>query len=178
MSIINDIKVKYEEWSKKTYMYCPICNAKKIKIKDRACVYCKNNLLNDVILQQKNYERIFNDINKGYKKLEPYLSRYQILLEIMERVYNEVQYIPEKVQLEPSNFAEFKQDLLENNLNKVIKNMKVILVHRYNETGELSTIRDIKKLRNEILDMQIKYPQFKEYLTTKELQKVIDEVNI
>lgn len=178
MEIITNLKNKYNEWQDKTFMYCPVCNAKKIRRKELACINCKNRIFNDVVLQQQNYERIFNDINRGYKKLEPYLSRYQILLDIMERVYDEIKYIPEKAQLDPSTFDDFKNDLLENNLKKVINNMKEMLIHRYVETGEASTVRDIKKLRNEILDMQIKYPQFKKYLIIKELQDIINEVNV
>lgn len=175
MGIFGTIKEKYDNWQAEHYMYCPICNAVKIRKEFRACNNCKERIVMNIQMQQQNYNRIFGDINRGYKRLEPYLSRYQILLDIMKDVYNELQYVPERVHLTPNNFEEFKEDLLENNLKVVVKDMKAMLIHRFDKTGEVSAFKAIKKLRDEILDMQIKYPQFKKYLTTDELQKIIDE---
>ena len=175
MSILGTLKERYDNWQTEHYMYCPICNAVKIRKEFKACNNCKERIVMDIQMQQENFNRILGDINRGYKRLEPYLSRYQILLDIMEDVYDELQYVSEIVHLTPDNFEALKNDLIENNLKSVIRDMKLMLIHRFNETGEISAFRAIKKLRDEILDMQIKYPQFKEYLTTDELQKIIDK---
>lgn len=175
MSLFGTLKEKYNKWETENFMYCPICNAIKINKKSKACDNCKARLVANIKLQQENYYKIFADVNKGYKRLEPYLSRYQLLLDIMEETYNESQYVSEQVHLTPATFEEFKKDLIENHLRDTVNEMKIILIHRLDETGEISAFRAIKKLRDEILDMQIKYPQFKEYLTIDELKDIINK---
>ena len=155
---------------------CPICNKNKIRRKDKVCNSCKTYLVENLRLEQESFNRIFGDISKGYKKIEPYLSRYKILIETMENAYKEVEYIPDIVHLSPSNFEEFKEDLLENNLKTVILEKKAVVLNAYAQTGEVSHFRAIKKLRDEILEMQVKYPEFIEYLTIDDLQDIIEGV--
>lgn len=176
MGLFSDLKEKYNTWEKDTFTICPICKTNKILKKDKVCNNCKQTLIADLSLSQESFNRIFGDISKGYKKLEPYLSRYKILIEIMERAYKEVEYVSDKVHLSPSTFEEFKEDLLENNLKSVVLEKKAVVLNAFAQTGEVSHFRSIKKLRDEILEMQVKYPEFIDYLTIDDLQDIIEGV--
>ena len=136
MGIFGTLKEKYDNWQTEHYMYCPICNAVKIRKEFKACNNCKERIVMDIQMQQQNYNRIFGDINRGYKRLEPYLSRYQILLDIMESVYEELQYVSERVHLTPNNFEEFKEDLLENKSTLSLKNILQQMSYKKSLTKE------------------------------------------
>ena len=176
MGLFNNLKEKYNAWERENLTICPICKTNKILKKDKACSNCKQLLISNLSLSQESFNRIFGDISKGFKRLDPYLSRYKILIEIMDKAYKDVEYVPDKVHLSPSTFEEFKEDLLENNLKTVILEKKAIALNTFAQTGEVSHFRAIKKLRDEILEMQVKYPEFIDYLIIDDLQDIIEGV--
>lgn len=176
MGLFSNLKEKYDTWEKENFTICPICKTNKILIKDKACHNCKEHLVEALKIEQQGYERIFGDISKGFKKLEPYLSRYEILIKTMKTIYEQVEYVSDKVHLSPSTFEEFKEDLLENNLKTVILEKKAVVLNAFAQTGEVSHFKAIKKLRDEILEMQVKYPGFIKYLTIDDLQDIIEGV--
>lgn len=164
-------KVETEK-TNKIFIKCPNCNNHMIHKNAGVCNNCKNQFVYDIRLRKEFIEKISGDINKGYKNIEPYLSRYKLILENFEKIYYEQKYIPNKLELQPNNFEDLKVTIL-NNVKGKIEEKKKTAIHKYSETGETIHYRALKRLRDELLEMQVLYPEFIEFLTIEDLKDVL-----
>ena len=151
---------------------CPICRKNEIHRKEKICDSCKINVLRDMQYHQETINRVSKDIAKGYKNLDSYLSRYKLILDEFKEVYKMKDYVSENVQLDPDTYEECTQKYLEK-IKEIIDEKKKIIIHKLQITGESQFEKELRKLRDEILEMQVKYPEFESILTISDIQEVL-----
>lgn len=151
---------------------CPMCNEIHIKKHDGVCKNCKNYIINNASYLRENINRFSYDIEKGYKHIDPYLNRYKLILEQYKVAYKYAEYLPDIIKLEPPTYEETFNKYLEE-INNKLNEMKTIIVHKLQVTGEVTYLRQLRKLRDEILEAQIKYPEFANVLTIDDIQEVL-----
>lgn len=154
---------------------CLRCN--KIIFKGKLCNACTNlaKLYIDTLASKLN--KINADITKGYKKLHPYFSRYQILLDTAEEFYKTAELISSQIEMSPQTYKQYKNNVHQMVVDMLTKKQQS-LFYKFAETGEVRFIKDMVKLRDEMLDIKIDFPQFKEFIDINELQKVIDKTKL
>ena len=59
-------------------------------------------------------------------------------------------------------------------IQETIEDKKGAALYKFSQTGEYEHYKELKKLRDELLEMQIKYPEFRELLDISDLQQIID----
>lgn len=158
---------------KNEIILCNFCKKEKIKRKDIICENCKNYMIINSRFLQDNINKFSDDIERGYKHVEPYLSRYKLILEQYKTTYEYAKYLPNLIKLDPPTYEEAEKKYLDKIKNK-IDEMKIIIIHKLDATGEVTYLRSLKKLRDEILEAQIKYPEFIDALTIDDIQEVLE----
>lgn len=154
---------------------CDRCN--KIVLSGNLCNQClqlaklRCNSLNNA-MNKINY-----DIGKGYKKLNPYFTRYRMLIDNAEQLYEMVDILQDKVEIEPKTFAEYKKNIY-NMAKEMIENKKQLIYQKINETGEVVYVNDLIKLRDEMIEAKIEFKEYEELLDISEIQKFIDKTKL
>ena len=151
---------------------CPMCNKNQIKKKNGVCENCKNYIISNSSYLQEAISRFSNDIEKGYKHVDPYLSRYKLILEQYKTAYEYAKHLPDIIKLDPPTYEEAVDKYLEK-IKNTINEMKLIAIHKLLATSETPYLRELKKLRDEILEAQIKYPEFASVLNIDDIQEVL-----
>lgn len=157
------------------WITCPVCNNEKITKKAGICWKCRQVIVANIPAQQETINRIMYDISKGYKKLDSYLSRYKIILDIFKELYEYKKYIPQnEFNMDPETYEEC-ENLYHQRISEMIIQKKEMILYKFRETGEVEFLKELKKFRNELLEMQVVYPEFKHLLFTNDIQEVLDE---
>lgn len=154
---------------------CKMCKKTMFFSNKKVCNNCKNLIVYDCKLRIEGVEKLRNQINNGFKKLDSYLSRYQIAFESMKDIYEYQKLIPHEFTIEPKTYDEWESNTL-NEIQNLVSLRKKQAIYKFEQTGDIMYLKDIKKLRTEILDLQLKYPQFKKLLAYDELQQYIDDI--
>ena len=58
-------------------------------------------------------------------------------------------------------------------IDNTISKMKKVIIHKLQMTGESSYLKELKKIRDEILEAQINYPEFAKVLTIDDIHEVL-----
>ncbi len=173
MSLLTIIKEKVKEYDEKHFKMCPVCDKEKILINENCCKECQQKILADTKLMSEYIARLEYDISKGYKKLEPYLSRYELILETHRKMRVNKKYIENYIEIMKPETMEEVKEIYYKRIKDTIEEKKSVLIYQFETTGEMKFFNQLKKLRDEILEMQIKYPQFKDCLEHEDLQHYI-----
>lgn len=170
VNMTRDEAIKTIEGNKE--IVCPMCNKVEIKKHDNVCENCKSYMISNAQYLQEAINRFSNDIEKGYKHIDPYLSRYKLILEQYKTAYEYAKYLPEIFKLDPPTYEEtFNKYLIK--IDNTISKMKKVIIHKLQMTGESSYLKELKKIRDEILEAQINYPEFAKVLTIDDIQEVL-----
>ena len=181
MSIFNNLKETISEeinntinsFKPKNRIKCPICDRNMIYETSKCCNECRQKILADTKLMADYIARLEYDISKGYKKLEPYLSRYELIIETHRKMRVNKKYIENYIEImKPETMDEVKK-IYYKRIKDMIEEKKSVLIYQFETTGEMKFFNQLKKLRDEILEMQIKYPQFKDCLEHEDIQHYI-----
>lgn len=120
-------------------------------------------------LQAENFNRILTDVQCGYKNIDPYLSRYRILLEI----YYEMEETNNKYKLSMLSYTSKElYDTFYNELNKFIKDKILITLDKHSiDVDEHKALKkDLMKIRNDIIECKHKYQEFSSLLEKLQFQ--------
>ena len=154
---------------------CAICDSKltreEIKRKQHYCSNCLERLKQQYVLSSNDFNRILDDVNKGFNTLDPYLSRFMILM----NKYDEIQALTDMLGLDKLSIdgyqleTIFKQALIEH-INK-----RVLIIIEKNSfiENKKKLNRELLKLRDEIIDCKHKYLHYTGIL--EELQFKIEK---
>ena len=115
-----------------------------------------------------------SDIQKGYKKLQPYFSRYKILLDSAKEFYETAYLIPNQINLQPRTYEEYKKNVI-GMMTDMLSKKQISLFTKFADTGEVQYINDMIKLRDEMIDIKVEFPEFENLIDISELQEVIDK---
>lgn len=169
MGLLDNITKTIKNNDGTIFKKCPVCNRATILGGEKCCKECKNKILIDTKLMVDYINRLEYDIGKGFKKIEPYLTRYQIILENHKKVRENKPYIEDKIeQLIPEKYEDVEAIYFDR-IRDIIREKKQVLAFQLEQTGEHKFYNEIKKLRDELLALQVKYPQFKDCLEVKDL---------
>ncbi|WP_041137876.1 hypothetical protein [Beduini massiliensis] len=123
------------------------------------CKTCKNKFLLNAQLSSDNINRLTNDINKGFKEIDSYLSRLKIILEQYRTLNNAQEALPDLIKTN-LNYQEMKANtekfLLEFNENKIS-----LIMAMKTEKGKA---RNIYKYLDSIDEAIQEYGEFKDIL--------------
>lgn len=131
--------------------------------------YNKEIAIQSFQMQVDNFNRILTDVQCGFKNLNPYLSRYRILLEI----YNELENLNTKYSLDALSYdSKMLYDTFNAELLKFIKNKIIITLdkHSIDNDGNKALIKDLKKIRDNVIEGKHEYPEFSELLQEIQFQ--------
>lgn len=153
---------------------CQLCN-RTIKLFSNSiiCDRCTKQLIFDCKLRFDGVEKLNNQINGGFKKLDSYLSRYKIILENMKAIYENQKYIKKYLNINPPTYSEYFDNVMEE-IKKIIINEKKKTIYPFQETGDIKYIKKIQKLKDEIIDLQFQYPMFYGLLNYNDLDKYLE----
>lgn len=150
---------------------------KKIILFGNLCSNCTsiakmyaNNLGNKI--NKTNY-----DLQKGYKKLQPYFSRYKILLDTAKEFYKTAYLIPNQIVLQPPTYEQYNENVIKM-IKNMLNNKQMSLFTKFAETGEVKYINDMLKLRDEMIDIKVEFPEFANLIDISELQEVIEKTKL
>ena len=115
-----------------------------------------------------------SDIQKGYKKLQPYFSWYKILLDRAKEFYETAYLIPNQINLQPRTYEEYKKNVI-GMMTDMLSKKQISLFTKFADTGEVQYINDMIKLRDEMIDIKVEFPEFENLIDISELQEVIDK---
>lgn len=141
---------------------CAICDSKltreEIKRKQHYCSDCLERLKQQYVLSSNDFNRILNDVNKGFNTLDPYLSRFMILLD----KYDEIQALTDMLELEKLSIGSYQLEMIFKQALVEHINKRVLIIMEKNSLVEnkKKLDRDLLKLRNEIIDCKHKYPHY------------------
>ena len=153
--------------------YCPICNEERLYNDVILCPKCRQLTLINIKNYDERIQKITADIDRGYKKIEPYLSRYRIILNLWKEIYKMIKYVPNDVKANPKTYKTLEKNMYKS-IQETIEDKKGAALYKFSQTGEYEHYKELKKLRDELLEMQIKYPEFRELLDISDLQQIID----
>lgn len=126
-------------------------------------------------IRATDFNRILTDVQCGFKNLDPYLSRYKLLLEM----YHEMEKINNDNNL---SLLTYTSDELYNTfnteLNKFIKNKILVMLdtHSIDQDENKSLKRDLMKIRKQIIEGKHQYPEFSNLLQELQFQ-LENEIN-
>lgn len=129
----------------------------------------KTQAIHSLQLQAENFNRILSDVQCGFKNLNPYLSRYKLLLEI----YDEMENLDTKYNLNALSYdSKMLYDTLNTELLKFIKNKILVTLdkHSIDNDDNKALIKDLKKIRNDVIEGKHEYPEFSELLQEIQFQ--------
>lgn len=132
----------------------------------------KDRAIQSLQLQAENFNRILTDVQCGYKNIDPYLSRYRILLEI----YNDMEKLNDDFKLNALSYdSKMLYDTFSSELLKFIKSKILIVLdkHSIDDDNNKALLKDLKKVRNDIIEGKHEYPEFADLL--QEIQFQIEE---
>lgn len=119
--------------------------------------------------QMEYFSRILTDVQCGFKNLDPYLSRYQILL----NTYKDIEDINNRFNLRtlPVTLNELHTVFI-NELNSFIKNKILITldIHSIDNDENKVLKKDLMKIRKEIIEGKHAYPEFAQLLENLQVQ--------
>lgn len=136
--------------------------------------YEKQLAIDSINMYTKDYNRILADVQCGFKNLDPYLSRYRILLEI----YNDMEKLNSTYNLNLLKYdSKALYDTLNTELLKFINNKILIVYDKHSiDKDNKDLIKDLKKIRSDIIEEKHTYPEFSELLQQIQFQ-IENELN-
>lgn len=125
-------------------------------------------------LLSTNFDRMLTDVLCGYKNLDPYLSRYKLLLQM----YSEMETIINKYNLSPFTYnSETLHEAFNTELDKFIKKKILMILDIHSIDKDTSALKkDLSKLRKDIIEGKHTYPEFSDLLQNIQFQ-IEHEIN-
>lgn len=129
----------------------------------------KDIAIQDLQMRANDFNRILTDVQCGFKNLDPYLSRYKLLLEM----YHEMEEININNRLSLLTYtSEELYNTFNTELNKFIKNKILIMLdmHSIDQDDNKSLKKDLIKFRKQIIEGKHQYPEFSNLLQSLQFQ--------
>lgn len=140
-------------------------------IQDNTVHYSKATIelkIREMQLKASDFNRILKDVQYGFKNLDPYLSRFKILMEI----YTEMEEINNKYSLSLLPYtSETLYQTFNEGLSKFLKNKIIVILDKHSiDDDNKFLIKDLKKVRNDIIEGKHQYPEFSDLLQEIQFQ--------
>ncbi|MCR0277732.1 hypothetical protein MKA40_15280 [[Clostridium] innocuum] len=135
------------------------------------CKTCKNYFITDVRFATNDINRISEDINRGFKNLDSYLSRFIVILDCYKRIEKAKKMIPDIISVSKT------YDEYVNDMNLIISEYQSI---KLSEIGMMKTEkgrnRNYEKEYEKVAAIQYKYPIFNDAIEAY-LHELLDRLN-
>lgn len=157
---------------KKSIFKCAYCGKPKEKITNTLCNTCYRHIETDTRLRLDYIERLSRDIAKGYKRLEPYLSRYRLIATAYLEIYKYAELLPEEIIINPPTMGEMLKDM-DREIKRLLDERINENLHYIEELGDLTYIAKLKTLKDEIKTLKEEYTEFEKILDTQRIDNII-----
>jgi hypothetical protein len=119
------------------------------------CKTCKNHFITDVQFAINDINRISEDINRGYKNLDSYLSRFIVILDCYKRIEKAKQMMPDIINVSKT-YDEYISDM-----NSIISEYQSVKLGEIEKMKtEKGRNRNYEKEYEQVAAIQYKYPMF------------------
>ena len=76
--------------------------------------------------------------------------------------------------MQPRTYEEYKKNVI-GMMTDMLSKKQISLFTKFADTGEVQYINDMIKLRDEMIDIKVEFPEFENLIDISELQEVIDK---
>lgn len=168
-------KVKKRHFAKQFFI-CAKCG--KIKETGRSvCNNCYKSIQLDCKLLQSTIERVSGDIDRGYKRLEPYLKRYRIICDCYCKLYDYAELLPKEIEIYPPTFSEYLMNI-GYEIDRLINERINPILNKLNTLGDITYLANLKSLRDELVNLQKEYVEFDEVLSPIRIDNIISTYEV
>jgi|GEM_PF-6586678 hypothetical protein len=150
---------------------CAICGKSTgVFSRKKICRKCNNFLNVKVTSHTENIQKMLLQINHGFKKIEPYLSRLNIVIEEL----GEIKYCERFIKVSYDGNIRTAQDVVDFAEKKLDDYTSEMIEKSYSLKTKNGTINKLLKYSTELEDYAFDYPRFKEIID-KNIKRV-DEI--
>ncbi|MDD3341323.1 MAG: hypothetical protein PHN72_03940 [Bacilli bacterium] len=166
MNIISNVVFTLKESVKRKTHTCQKCGKVFHNKKENfnICNECEYLITIDASNKYDSINKMKEDINRGFKNIDAYLSRYKIILDEYKTLYEYAQYVPDKIQLKPDTFEELKT-WFNKDIRKLMDEKNLIITKKMEVLGKYKIEKQYNKLVEQAIELSIEYPDFEEGLT-------------
>lgn len=147
---------------------CPICKKNTIMGNTHCCDHCRNIVISNIRGNVKSIERLVTQATKDFKNYEPYITRFKILIENINRPEYLYQMIGYTYEIRYDEIEYLLSDKLSS-----ITNLKLEEVSLKHPDDEKRYQTHVNKLVNELVYLSVAYPLFKPIIE-QEMNRVIE----